>query len=174
MRLLMSQTGHLFRKALEKTRKPQRVKVQRFRRRRRRQRPKWVLRSMTMELRWQLRSLLKSSRDLHMPSQLTLGWLWDVLVSTFYNVRLWHILKATSIVQASITQLVAADWIFVTLSGSHWQATSDAPQVVDFATASAIHWVAQAGIWAAAKLARAKSPKAEYCMLKGYRVKELR
>jgi len=48
--------------------------------------------------------------------------------------------------QEEITQLVAADWILVTLSGSHWQAVSLAPQVVDEVTAEAMQGTAQDGI----------------------------
>ena len=70
--------------------------------------------------------------------------------------------------QAPMTQGVARAWIAALLAGSHWQATSVAPHDgAPFEAASARHWVAHAGIWAAARPERAMMAKAEYvnCML---------
>lgn len=49
----------------------------------------------------------------------------------------------------------------------HWQTRSDAPQVVAEATASAMHFVAQAGMTACPTAAKARRTMAEYeyCIL---------
>jgi hypothetical protein len=76
--------------------------------------------------------------------------------------------KATVMPHSLMTQVVAAVWIFETLSGRHWQALSVAPQVVSDLAASSIQGCAQLGIplsWARAKLARAKTETMVNCIL---------
>lgn len=50
-----------------------------------------------------------------------------------------HIPRASVAPQELMTQLVDAPWIAAWLLAEHWQAKSEAPQVVAEATASAIH-----------------------------------
>jgi hypothetical protein len=69
--------------------------------------------------------------------------------------------------QAASTQDVAAAVMADWLDSWHWHAVSVAPQDVDELTASEIHFVAQAGIWALARPTRATRAMAEneYCIL---------
>lgn len=65
--------------------------------------------------------------------------------------------RASVAPQELMTQVVAAAWMAAALAAWHWQAKS-VPQVVAEAAASVIHVVAQAGICADAKLAKAMRP----------------